>query len=59
LEEELSRATQTVTSESSVFEMFLKHKNIQQLDRALLIELVDTIYIHDSLLDSVNATVHL
>jgi DNA invertase Pin-like site-specific DNA recombinase len=46
LKAELKSAAQAVTSENSVFELFLKHKNLRQLDRALLIELVDTIYVH-------------
>jgi len=47
LEEELRRAAQTVTSDSGIFDLFLKYKNIQQLDRALLVELVDAIYVHE------------
>ena len=31
----------------NVFEVFLKHKNIQELSRSLLVELVDTIYVHE------------
>jgi len=47
LEEELRRAAQAAVSENGVFDLFLKQKNIQQLDRALLVELIDTICVHE------------
>ena len=47
LEEEQRRLNQEMSSESSVFVEFLKHKNVQQLDRILLVEFVDTIYVHE------------
>ncbi|MDR1928112.1 MAG: recombinase family protein [Oscillospiraceae bacterium] len=48
LEDEQRRVAQAATGESTVFDMFLKHKNVQQLDRALLVELVDKIYVHEN-----------
>jgi len=47
LEEEQRRTALAVTSENRLFSNFLKYKNIQQLDRSLLVELVDTIYVHE------------
>ncbi|MDR2525787.1 MAG: recombinase family protein [Oscillospiraceae bacterium] len=47
LKDEHRRATQVVTSESHMFADFLKHKNLQQLDRSVLTELVQTIYVHE------------
>ena len=47
LEEERRRLQQELSSESTVFVKFLKYKNAQQLDRNLLVELVDTIYVHE------------
>ena len=32
---------------TSVFEIFLKHKNIQALDRQILVELIDTVFVHE------------
>jgi len=32
---------------ASVFEVFLKHRNVQVLDRALLLELIETIFVHE------------
>ncbi len=28
--------------------MFLKHKNITKLNRGILVELIDTIYVHEN-----------
>lgn len=36
-----------VTSENGVFQAFLKYRNIQELDRTILAETVDTICIHE------------
>jgi hypothetical protein len=47
LEEEQRRAEQVVAGESSAFASFLQYKNARQLDRALLVELVDKIYVHE------------
>ncbi|MCL2105778.1 MAG: recombinase family protein [Oscillospiraceae bacterium] len=47
LESELRHSEKEADSENNALTLFLKHKNIQQLDRALLVELVDTIYVHE------------
>ena len=47
LEEEQRRLNQEMSSESAVFVEFLKHQNIQRLDRALLVELAEIIYVHE------------
>lgn len=47
LEKEKRCLSQGTLPESQVISDFRKHKNIQRLDRNLLIELVDTIYIHE------------
>jgi hypothetical protein len=47
LEEEQRLMGQGVNTESSLFTAFLKYKNIQELDRSILIELVDKIYVHE------------
>jgi hypothetical protein len=47
LEEEQRLMGQGVNTESSLFTEFLKHKNIQELDRTILIELVDKIHVHE------------
>jgi hypothetical protein len=47
LEEELHRTTKEVDRENDALALFLKYKNIQQLDRALLVELVDKIYVYE------------
>jgi len=48
LENELHETTKGVDSENNALALFLKYKNVQQLDRALLVELIDTIYVHES-----------
>ena len=48
LESELRQSEKSVEVENNVLALFLKHKNIQQLDRALLVELVETIYVHEN-----------
>lgn len=47
LEEEQRLMGKGIDSEDEVFAGFLKHKNVQKLDRSLLTELVDTIYVHE------------
>lgn len=47
LAEEQRRIGQGVDTSNPVFLDFLKHKNISKLDRSLLVELVDTIYVHE------------
>ncbi len=47
LGEEQKRMGQGIDSGSSVFIDFLKHKNIRKLDRNVLVELVDTIFVHE------------
>ena len=33
--------------QANVFELFLKHKNVRELNRSLLVELIETIYVHE------------
>ena len=47
LEEEQQHMNQGVKSGDEIFAAFLKHKNVRQLDRTLLTELVDTVHIHE------------
>ena len=47
LEEEQQNMGQGVNSENEVFVLFRKHLNAQKLDRALMVELVDKIYVHE------------
>jgi hypothetical protein len=47
LENELRHSTKEVDSENNALALFLKHKNVRQLDRALLVELVETIFVHE------------
>jgi predicted nucleic acid-binding Zn-ribbon protein len=48
LEEEQHCMGQGVTTEEDIFKEFLKYKNIQKLERNVLVELVDTIYVHEN-----------
>ncbi len=48
LEEEQRRMNTGVNSENPIFTEFRKYRNAQQLDRNILIELVDTIYVHEN-----------
>jgi hypothetical protein len=48
LEEEQLKMGQGVTTEEDIFKEFLKYKNIKKLERNLLVELVDTIYVHEN-----------
>ena len=47
LENELRQSEKGIETENNALALFLKYKNIQQLDRALLVELIDTIYVHE------------
>jgi len=47
LEEEQRLMGQGVDSGCEIFEAFLKYKNVRQIDRTMLIELVDTIHVHE------------
>lgn len=48
LETEMATVQKGIGVNHSYLQTFLKHKNIQALDRGLLIELIDTIYIHEN-----------
>ena len=48
LEEEKVALEKGIKSNEPYFEMFMKHKNITHLERGLLVELVDTIYVHEN-----------
>lgn len=48
LEEEQRLMGRGINRENEVITEFMKYKNVQKLDRNLLIELVDTIYIHEN-----------
>lgn len=48
LEEEKAVLEKGIKSNEPYFEMFIKYKNITHLERGLLVELVDTIYVHDN-----------
>jgi len=47
LEEEQRLMGQGVDSGDEIFAAFLKYKNVRQVDRTLLIELVDTVHVHE------------
>ena len=48
LEEEMQISKQGVTTENALFVSFLKFRNVEKLDRALLLAIVDTIYVHEN-----------
>jgi predicted nucleic acid-binding Zn-ribbon protein len=48
LEEEQRMMDKGVKSEDNFFADFLKHQNITKLDRNVLVELVDTIFVHEN-----------
>lgn len=48
LEDEKHQLGVGVKSDDDVFTEFRKYQNIQRLDRGILVELVDTIYIHEN-----------
>ena len=47
LEEETQDFARGVTSSNPYFDAFLKHRNIQSLDRGIVVELVKAIHIHE------------
>ena len=47
LEEEKRSSQNGMAAENPLFDAFLKHQNIDKLDRGTLIALVDTIYVHE------------
>jgi len=47
IENERQAREQGVSAENSYFEVFLKHKNILELNRELLVDLIDVISLHD------------
>jgi hypothetical protein len=48
LNEEQSRMNNGIDTENPVFEKFRKYKNVQTLDRTILVELIDRIYLHEN-----------
>ena len=48
LKAEIQLASKGIGSDDPYLRMFLKHKNIQELNRGILVELIDTIYIHEN-----------
>lgn len=48
IEAEKEFATPEIGEDDSYLKTFFKHQNIKTLDRGLLVELVDTIYIHEN-----------
>ncbi|MDR0964782.1 MAG: recombinase family protein [Clostridium sp.] len=48
LQEEQARMKQGVQKENPVFVQFRKYKNVQKLDRNLLVDLIDKIYVHEN-----------
>ena len=47
LESERDLMAQGITSDDPLLSTFLKYRNVQSLSRALLVDLVDMIYVHD------------
>lgn len=47
LKAEIELSSKGVGSDDPYLKMFLKHKNITELNRGILVELIDTIYIHE------------
>lgn len=48
LAEEQRRMNTGANAENALFAQFRKLRNVQQLDRGILVELVDTIYVHEN-----------
>lgn len=48
LKSEIQLASKGIGNDDPYLKMFLKHKNIKELNRGILIELIDTIYIHEN-----------
>jgi DNA invertase Pin-like site-specific DNA recombinase len=47
LEEESQDFAQGVTSNNPYFDAFLKHRNVQSIERGIIVELIKTIHIHE------------
>ena len=47
INEEISLMEKGVTIDNPLFKTFLKYENVQELDRNLLVCLIDTIYVHE------------
>lgn len=47
LQDEISMMEQGITNDNPYLEAFLKYRNIQSLDRGILVELVKNIYVHE------------
>jgi DNA invertase Pin-like site-specific DNA recombinase len=47
LQHEQATLENGVNSQNSFLKIFLQHKNIQELDRQILVDLVDVIYVHE------------
>lgn len=47
IQEEIRLMDKGVANDNPLFKTFLKHKNVQELDRNLLVCLIDTIYVHE------------
>ena len=48
LQTEIQLSEKGVGSDNPYLTTFLKHENVKSLDRGLLVELIDTIYVHDN-----------
>lgn len=48
IETEIQLSSKGVGSDDPYLKIFLKHKNIKELNRGILVELIDTIYIHEN-----------
>lgn len=48
LKAEIELSSKGVGNNDPYLQMFLKHKNITELNRGILAELIDTIYIHEN-----------
>jgi len=47
LAEEIRQIEDRASTQTNILEVFLTHKNVQELSRSLLVELVDTIFVHE------------
>lgn len=47
IQEEIKLMEKGVTNDNPLFKTFLKYKNVKELDRNLLVCLIDTIYVHE------------
>lgn len=48
LKSEIQLASKGIGNDDPYLRMFLKHKNIKELNRGILVELIDTIYVHEN-----------